>query len=100
MREFLFVADNLALDFVNTEMMSGGERIDVLQTSDDLRDWLAKAPRGDTPDTTLLSLNAKQWPALLREALELRRAIRSLATAIVEKQRTPRASLDVINRLL
>ena len=100
MGKFLFIADNLALDLVNTEMVSDGQRIDALQTPDDLRAWLAQAPTRKEPHNHSSKLDAKEWASLFREALALRSAIRLIAAAIVEKRQIPRASLGVINRLL
>lgn len=100
MREFLFVADNLALDFVNTEMMSGGEQVDALQTPADLRDWVTQA-RTKYPHTDhVKNLDSQASSALLRDALELRGAIRSIMRAIVSKRIVPGASVEVINRTL
>ncbi len=100
MREFLFIADNLALDFVNTEMMSGGEQVDALQTPADLRDWITQARAKYPHADDLKNLGAPESPALLRDALELRGAIRSIMKAIVSKRRIPGASVEVINRTL
>lgn len=96
MGKFLFIADNLALDFVNTEMVSDGQHVDALQTPDDLHDWFVQAGLSSYRP----QLDAKQRTVLLGEALKLRRAVRAIAIAIVEEHRIPRSSIDIINRLL
>lgn len=100
MREYLFKADNLALDFVNTEMMSGGEQIDTLQSPTDLQDWLTQAHTRHPHADNLKSLEPQMSSALLREALELRRAIRSILKSIVSRRTIPAAAIDLINRTL
>jgi len=100
MREYLFVADNLALDFVNTEMMLGGQHVDALQSPVDLCGWITQA-RARYPDAGYLkNVDARESSALLGEALELRRAIRSIMKAIVSKHRIPGTSVEMINRTL
>ena len=42
-RDFLLIANAACLDFVNTEVISGGDRIDLLTGFGDLVDWLRQA---------------------------------------------------------
>ena len=44
---FLFIAGAAPLDFLNTELISGGERLDLLQGEDDLLRWVAEADLGN-----------------------------------------------------
>jgi predicted RNA-binding Zn ribbon-like protein len=88
----LFLAGNLALDFVNTRMRIGEEAVDLLQTDEDVLDWLKKAglpaPKIDARTGSL---------RLLRVARVLRENIRSL----VEKRKAGhRGNPSVLNNFL
>ena len=88
----LFLAGDIALDFINTRMRVGGEVLDSLQTDEDVCGWLEKAglpaPKID-PNTGSLSL--------LTAARVLRENIRSL----VEKRKAGRrGDPSVLNNFL
>jgi predicted RNA-binding Zn ribbon-like protein len=72
----MFVAGDLALDFLNTRMRVGGEIRDCLQTDEDVLAWFKQA--GLSPGT--LAAGARPL-ALLESARTLREAIRSLVEA-------------------
>jgi predicted RNA-binding Zn ribbon-like protein len=88
----LFLAGDLALDFLNTRMNVGGEIRDLLQTDEDVLAWLEKAGLAKSkigPDTKPLSL--------LRAARVLRENLRSL----VEKRKSGRrGDPSVLNNFL
>ncbi|HEX7150353.1 MAG TPA: ABATE domain-containing protein [Thermoanaerobaculia bacterium] len=70
--KFFFIAGTPALDFVNTEKVSEGERVDLLTSADDVLEWLVAAGLAST----------KKLPyreSLLREARALRAELRALA---------------------
>jgi predicted RNA-binding Zn ribbon-like protein len=87
-----FIGDHLAIDFVNTARMAGGELTDTLQTDDDVKVWLrlAKVPVSPKPATW-------QAGALVEAARHLRRATRK---AIEAKKAGKRPSLKVLNAFL
>jgi predicted RNA-binding Zn ribbon-like protein len=70
MSPFLFIAGTPAVDFVNTEIVSEGERVDLLQTEADVRRWVKEAG--------LALSEAEGPPARLRQAKELRKHLRAL----------------------
>jgi predicted RNA-binding Zn ribbon-like protein len=88
-RRFLFVAGNLALDFVNTEVMDQGQRADWLRTSADLAAWLRQA-----------DLDGRAGPALLRRAKTLRAALRRMAESLAVGRAVPALVVAAINREL
>src|SRR5438445_6828659 len=80
---FLFVGSLLCLDFVNTEMMEGGQRVDRLTDFDALADWLeaggvlskneARAVRerwGGTREGARVLVKARLLRASLRRMVE------------------------------
>ena len=49
MQNFLWLANWPALDFMNTEYMQAGERIELFTTAEDVADWLRAARLPDVP---------------------------------------------------
>lgn len=92
-RQFLFLADQLALDFVNTEVMENGQRADWLVAPRDLAAWLRQAG---------LASGSKglAGPRLLRRAKALRAVIRRLAEALASGRPVPASVVPAINRAL
>ena len=83
--DFLFVGGAAWLDFVNTEKISHGARVDLLSTPEDLAEW-AKAANL-TSDRHVPLLHAKKFRAELR----------GLAEALSNGRNAPVASLQAIN---
>ena len=85
----LFLADNLALDFINSEYGTGDERHDCFTDNLSVIDWLETAglvPKGtEAPDN------------LLAEARQLRDAARTVVHAAMKSEA---ANLTVINQIL
>jgi len=85
----LFLADNLALDFINSEYGTGDERHDCFEDNLSVIDWLETAglvPKGtEAPDNLLI------------EARQLRDAARAVVHAAMKSDA---ANLTVINKLL
>ena len=83
---FLFIAGTPAVDFVNTEIVSQGERVDLLQSDEDVWRWVIEAGLG----------RPARRDEILRDARELRRHLRALFL-----RGTPRkAEIDAINAAL
>ena len=84
MPDFLFIANDPSLDFVNTEVMLAGVRTDLLQSFTDLTLWFEQANLASTPDLHRL---AKVW-ADTREAqtaFQAARALRGVLRNSVER---------------
>lgn len=85
----LFLADNLALDFINSEYGTGYERHDCFEDDLSVIDWLITA--GLVPKGT-------EAPAgLLTEARQLRDASRAVVHAAMH---SVAVNLDAVNRIL
>jgi predicted RNA-binding Zn ribbon-like protein len=88
----VFLAGNLALDFLNTRMRPADELVDVLRTGEDVRVWLARAGLAVPPPAAGAASRL-----LLGAARTLREGIRSL----VEKRKAgQRGDPSVLNRFL
>lgn len=91
MSKFLFIADNVALDFINTEQRDAtGNRIELLTGPQSVSDWLAQA---GFPVTT-------PWQTLLAESLSLRQVIRDLIAAWMNNIPAPADALHQLNAVL
>lgn len=87
---FLLVGEPLALDLVNTEVVSHGQPLDLLATTDDLAAWLRiEADR----------LGARPQPSaeLLERLRALRADVKALVGAVLGGKRLPRASVNRLN---
>lgn len=102
-QDFLFIGENLALDFVNTQRMRNGHVIDLLEDYAALMNWLAQA-RVLSPAQAKTAL--KKWGksadgqhAHVR-AHTLQAALRTMAEHIAAGKPVPQASLVTINEVL
>lgn len=86
----LFVADNVALDFINTAYGGGARHCECFVDDNSVADWLKKVG--------LMSQTSKKVPeGLLALALEMRAAGKALVTAAKAGQG---ADVEVVNRVL
>ncbi|WP_222890166.1 ABATE domain-containing protein [Enterobacter sp. C2] len=85
----LFLADNLALDFINSEYGTGDDRHDCFDDDRSVIDWLETAG--------LVPKGAVAPPQLLAEARQLRDAARAVVHAAMKSSE---ADVTVINRIL
>jgi predicted RNA-binding Zn ribbon-like protein len=100
---FQFVAHQRALDFVNTERMEAGTRLDLLEDFESLIQWLVEAGvLGEQASPSLLRQFADKnlRATAMKEARCLRSAIRSLAESGATGRDVPNAILNEINRVL
>jgi predicted RNA-binding Zn ribbon-like protein len=91
--EFIFIADELALDFVNTVIVLEGERRDLLQSDDQVAHWLERAGLVRAGET----LPRYKPHALLRVAHELREIVRDL---VERRKRGKRIDPTALNAFL
>lgn len=85
----LFLADNLALDFINSEYGTGDERHDCFEDDLSVIDWLIAAG--------LVSKGTKAPAGLLTEARQLRDGSRAVVHAAMH---SVAVNLDAVNRIL
>ncbi|HKO57260.1 MAG TPA: CGNR zinc finger domain-containing protein [Thermoanaerobaculia bacterium] len=94
MTRFVFVGGAPVIDFVNTEIISGGERVDLLQTSDDLRDWLRDA--GLSADAARVPLDEiKQFRTQIRAMLVRKKAQKNHIESINAALRRGRGAMTL-----
>jgi len=93
---FLFVGNQLCLDFINTEMIIRGQRTDLLETPSDLQRWAVQA--GLLNQTEAKSAIDNQ--RALTEAKSFRVVLREMAERIVAGRPVSSEAIETINRLL
>ena len=89
--QFVFLGNNPAVDFVNTEIIHRGELIDLLQTSVDLTRWAEEAG---------LLLNSRINADDFAATKALRQALKNVFLARMDRTPPKRSSVALINRHL
>jgi predicted RNA-binding Zn ribbon-like protein len=103
MSKFLFIANDLSLDFVNTEIISAHVRTDLLQGFEDLTGWCEQAQLGSGAEMQGL---AKTWAgtsegqAALQACRALRSVLRAAAEGVARTRRVPGRLADVLGKEL
>lgn len=89
--KFFFIANNLAIDFMNTDIVDRGQAIDLLDAPSSLVNWASSAGIG---------LQDKVTTANMSLAKELRGAIKTLVASKLDGNKTPDTSLNTVNAWL
>jgi predicted RNA-binding Zn ribbon-like protein len=101
---FLFLAERLWLDYVNTDDVSRGTRVDLLRDFDALVSWMEASTVFDAERATGMRRRAQQQPAgaaaALVDARRVRAALRSLAERGSASEKVRNDALVEINRVL
>ncbi len=102
-QDFVFIAENVALDLINTRFMRNGAPLDTLDDYAALLSWLTQA---GVLDAVQAKTALKQWgrsaegQRVYEQARVLRDALRAMAEQIVAGKAVPQSSLDIINEVL
>lgn len=102
-QDFVFIADNLALDLVNTQRMRDGEQVDDLEDYHALVSWLEQAHVVDAAQAKAV---LKKWGSSAEgkraheQAHVLRGALRTMAEYLAQGKSVPQSSLNAINDVL
>jgi predicted RNA-binding Zn ribbon-like protein len=89
--DFVFLGNNAALDFINTEIVSHGEPLDLLQDAADFIRWA---------DAAGFDLKSKLSAEDLSAVKQLRSALKDLFQARMERRSAGRVPLATVNRHL
>lgn len=103
-REFFpLLAEQLCLDFVNTQVMRQGAPCELLATFDDLIDWLVQAQvfKSSTLQTAFKHWGEGQDSAwVLTQARTLRASLRAMAERLALGKSVPPRTVEIINTVL
>lgn len=87
----MFIGNNVAVDFINTEIVSHGDLVDLLRDDADLVRWTQGAN---------LTIQSPLHPADLKQALALRAVLKTLYTATMDNLPIPPDALATLNQHL
>lgn len=92
---FIFIGENLALDFVNTEIMVRNQPRDLLASPADLQHWKSVA------QVYYPELNAIDFDdPIFVQAVTLRGAIRRILTSVIKSEMPPSSDIALLNTIL
>jgi predicted RNA-binding Zn ribbon-like protein len=101
-KDFVFVGNHACLDFINTELILNGAPADLLETFEDLLDWLVKSQTLSKKEAEARSgaLRQDQKTQILAQAKTFRTTLRRMVVSIVNENRVPESAVTAINQLL
>jgi predicted RNA-binding Zn ribbon-like protein len=101
-KDFVFVGNHPCLDFINTELVINSTPTDLLETFEDLLDWLVKSQTLSKKDAEARSgeLRQDQKIQILAQAKTFRTTLRRMVESIVNENRVPESAVTAINQLL
>ena len=100
---FYFIGNLPCLDFVNTEIIARGARVDLLNDFADLVRWLQAASLLTAVEARTTEKrwgSASEGKTAFKEAVSLRNALRLTAERLVAGKPVDRAAIEQINRVL
>ncbi|MER3446879.1 MAG: hypothetical protein C4291_08580 [Candidatus Dadabacteria bacterium] len=101
--KFIFVGNDICLDFINTQVIRRGRLVDLIGDFSDLVNWLAEAGVLDSVQarTALRRWNDNsQGERTLERARELRVVLRDTVERIANGKSVGQSAIDEINNLL
>jgi len=101
--EFLFVGNYLWLDFINTEMVVGGQPVDRLNGFESLMAWLVQARTLDEQQADDILGNWKatrEAESTFQNAVRLRSGLREMAERLIKGKTVPQSTVAAINQCL
>jgi predicted RNA-binding Zn ribbon-like protein len=100
---FLFVANQLCLDFLNTQLVLDGRPVDLLATFSDLVAWLVQAdllPEEEAKQMEQQWGRQAQGTQTLDQARAFRVTLREMVERIAAGRPVPQVAIEAINNML
>lgn len=100
---FFFIANNLCLDFINTQLVEKQKIVDRLNDFGDLADWLFQAgciSDGEKTDLMRKWLGTATGRTAVGQARQFRAFLRAMIEGLVAGKPLEKAAIDKINRVL
>lgn len=100
---FVFVGNHPCVDFVNTQLMVGGQPVDTLSSFSDLVRWIGEAELLTDDAAKPSDLKAKgqgEEAQIFEQAVAFRARLREMVERIAAGKPVPQAEVDAINELL
>jgi predicted RNA-binding Zn ribbon-like protein len=101
-KDFFFIGNHLCLDFINTQIVQGGEPVDLVDGFGDLISWLAQAGVLDTARKDRIKAwgGTREAARTIALAQDFRSILRDMVERIVANKLVPEAAIVQINQLL
>jgi predicted RNA-binding Zn ribbon-like protein len=100
---FFFIGNYLCLDFINTEMVMGGQPVDRLSGFGDLVAWLVQSQTLDGKQAEEFLGNwksSREAESTFQDAVKLRASLREMAARLIEGKTVPQSTVAAINQWL
>ena len=101
MKEFVFDGNDRCLDFLNTEMFEGDQRLDLLEKFSDLVDWLKVSGLVDSRIAKeLMSDNNLNTKKVLKDVKSFRSRLKTMAKELSRGKLPGESGIKTINQIL
>lgn len=98
---FLFVGNQLCLDFINTDLVLNGQPTDLLSSFQELVAWLVQAGLLTEEEAQKTEREGtRQGAETLKQAKAFRTTMREMVERLAARRSVPPAALDAVNQLL
>ena len=100
---FVFVGNQVSLDFINTQLVSDGRPVDLLATFSDLVAWLVQADLLTEEEAKKMEQQEgrrAQGTRILEQARAFRVTLREMVERIAASRPVPQVAIDAINGML
>ena len=98
---FLFVGNQLCLDFINTDLVLNGQPTDLLSSFQELVAWLVQAGLLAEEEANKTEREGtRQGAETLKQAKAFRTIMRETVERLAARRPVPQATLDAVNHLL
>lgn len=101
--KFLFVAGNLSVNFVNTEIVENGQQKDLLEDFNDFASWAAAADLVEKTEAETLLNNwnkREEVRDFFAEVLDFRGVLREMIVGLTNGKTVTKSAITQINRRL
>ena len=96
-REFVFVGNDFAVDFVNTRVLVRGARVELLNGLEDVAAWLEPAGKSAALTGGIDGLTAGERRKVYERIMELRGRLEAAFASVTEGSGIPGGFLDFLN---
>jgi Conserved protein containing a Zn-ribbon-like motif, possibly RNA-binding len=96
-REFVFVGNDFAVDFVNTRVLVRGARVELLNGLEDAAAWLERAGKSAALTGGIDGLTAGERRNVYERIMELRSRLEAAFASVTEGRGIPGEFLDFLN---
>lgn len=99
-REFVFVGNDVAVDFLNTRICVRGMRVELLNSLEDVAAWLERIGKTAALTDKIDALHPEKRRVVFERIMELRERLEEALASVVEGKRIPGGFLQYLNERL